>query len=193
MSAAIAIRSASERDAADLAILTDIASHGFASWAWLQELGDGACDTPMEQGRRRMRDETGWGGFKDAVIAEAYGEVAGTAIGHVLGDGVSDIEPRYPALAPILALQKMVVGSWFVTTLCVYRHLRGIGIGSRLLEDQIEKADGRLVSLIASSDNEAAQSLYARHGFLEAARLEAVPLFASNKRHAWVLMARKAA
>lgn len=150
-------------------------------------------DTPLERGRLKMTEDQAVGSWRDAVIAEAYGEVAVVAIGHALGEGIGDIEATIPATAPMLTLQKTVVGSWFIGSLGVYRHLRGIGIGQRLLDDQIERADRRPVSLITASDNEAASSLYGRNGFLEAARADAVPLFENSKRHAWVLMTRSAA
>lgn len=140
-----------------------------------------------------MSEDEAVGSWRNAVIAEAYGEVAGVAIGHALDEGIGDIEATIPATAPMLALQKTVVGSWFIGSLGVYRHLRGIGIGRRLLDDQIERADRRPVSLITASDNEAALSLYGKNGFLEAARADAVPLFENSKRHAWVLMTRSAA
>ncbi|MBB2832500.1 UNVERIFIED_ORG: ribosomal protein S18 acetylase RimI-like enzyme [Rhizobium esperanzae] len=193
MTAFIALRQASRRDASELAILADIASHGFASWLWFADVANGGSDTPLERGRLKMSEEETVGGWRDSVIAEAYGEVAGVAIGHALDDGIGDIEATIPATEPMLALQKTVVGSWFIGSLGVYRHLRGIGIGGRLLEDQIDRADRRPVSLITASDNEAALSLYRRNGFLEAARADAVPLFENSKRHAWVLMTRSAA
>ncbi|KEC75544.1 hypothetical protein RLPCCGM1_c0922 [Rhizobium leguminosarum bv. phaseoli CCGM1] len=193
MTAFIALRQASRRDASELAILADIASHGFASWLWFADVANGGSDTPLERGRLKMSEEETVGGWRDSVIAEAYGEVAGVAIGHALDDGIGDIEATIPATEPMLALQKTVVGSWFIGSLGVYRHLRGIGIGGRLLEDQIDRADRRPVSLITASDNEAALSLYRRNGFLEAARADAVPLFENSKRHAWVLMTRGAA
>ncbi|MEB3043590.1 GNAT family N-acetyltransferase [Rhizobium mulingense] len=193
MTAFIALRQASRRDASELAILADIASHGFASWLWFADVANGVSDTPLERGRLKMSEEEAVGSWRDAVIAEAYGEVAGVAIGHVLDEAIEDVEATIAATEPMLALQKTVVGSWFIGSLCVYRHLRGIGIGRRLLEDQIDRADRRPVSLITASDNEAALSLYGRNGFSEAARADAVPPFENSKRHAWVLMTLSAA
>jgi ribosomal protein S18 acetylase RimI-like enzyme len=71
--------------------------------------------------------------------------------------------------------------------------MRGIGIGKRLLEDQLARAAGLPVSLITADNNEAALSLYGRNGFSEAARMNAVPLFDNSKKHAWVLMTRAGA
>ena len=70
------------------------------------------------------------------------------------------------------------------------RHHRGKGIGRALLAHEIDKAQGRQVSLITESHNETALALYAANGFAEKARLAAVPLFEDSKRHEWVLLAR---
>jgi ribosomal protein S18 acetylase RimI-like enzyme len=192
MGSFVTLRPAVREDAAELAVLADIASHGFASWLWLTDLGNGGGDTPMELGRRKMRSDEGHGTWGDAVLAEAYGEIAGAAIGYGLGEDIRNIQPDRPALKPAIDLQKMVIGSWFIGTLGVYSHLRGIGIGNRILEDQIERAGELPVSLITASDNEAALALYKRNGFSEKARADAVSFFESSRKHEWVLLTRDA-
>ena len=62
------------RDAAELAILVDIASHGFASWLWYGAVIKGEVDTAMERGRARMAEDTLDDGWKNASIAEIDGE-----------------------------------------------------------------------------------------------------------------------
>ncbi len=188
----VTFRPATRDDAAELAIIMDIASHGFASWLWLGELGGTGGDTPMELGRLKMRRDEGYGSWRHAVLAQAYGEVAGAAIGYALGEDVKDIEVDRVALQPVIDLQKMVVGSWFIATLGVYSHLRGIGIGRAILMDQINRAGSLPVSLITASDNEAALSLYKKNGFSEAARQKAMSLFESSRKHEWVLLTRDA-
>lgn len=192
MAAFLALRKASRRDASELAILADIASHGFASWLWFADVASGMSDTPLERGRLKMSDDA-LGGWNNAVIGEAYDEIAGMAIGYEVDEGIRDLEARHAAIEPMLAMQRSVIGHWFIGSLAVYRHMRGIGIGRRLLEDQIVRAGKRPVSLITSDNNEAALSLYGKNGFSEAARKNAVPLFDNSKKHAWVLMTRAGA
>ena len=187
-----ALRAAERKDAAELAILVDIGSHGFASWLWFSEVANGKTDTPLEHGRLKMSRDGEWGSWQNAVVAEAYGEVAGAAVGYELGEGIHPLKTDRPALAPVIAMQKTVAGGWFIGTLAVYRHLRGIGIGMKLLGDQIDRANGLPVSLITASDNDAALALYKKNGFSEAARADAVPLFESSKKHEWVLLTRLA-
>ncbi|WP_160004277.1 GNAT family N-acetyltransferase [Rhizobium sp. 18055] len=188
----VTLRSATREDAAELAILADIASHGFASWLWLGELAGNGGDTPMELGRLKMRRNDGYGSWRHAVLAEAYGETAGAAIGYALGEDVRDIEVDRVALQPVIDLQKTVIGTWFIATLGVYSHLRGIGIGKGMLEDQIERAGTLPVSLITASDNEAALALYKNNGFSERARRQAMSVFESSRKHEWVLLTRDA-
>ncbi|CDM58210.1 putative acetyltransferase protein [Rhizobium favelukesii] len=70
--------------------------------------------------------------------------------------------------------------------------MRGIGIGRRLLEDQIERAKTAPVSLITASYNQAAPSLYKNNGFSETARADAVAFFENGRKHEWVLLTRDA-
>ncbi len=190
MTAGLVLRPAERRDAAELAILVDIASHGFASWLWYGAVARGFCDTALERGRTKMREDGELGAWQDATVAEWQDEIAGAAIGYQLDESVRAIVAPHPVIAPLLTLQVEVIGSRFIDSLGVYRHHRGRGIGRALLAHEIEKAQGRQVSLITESHNDTALKLYGAHGFIEKARLAAVPLFEDSKRHDWVLMAR---
>lgn len=190
MTTALRLRAAERRDAADLAILVDIASHGFATWLWHGAVMRGTMDSAMEQGRSRLRMDGELGTWKDATLAEWDGEIAGVSIGYGLDESVRDIAAPHPVIKPLLDLQVSVIGSRFIDSLGVYRHHRGKGIARALLAHEIEKANGSQVSLITESHNDTALALYAANGFVERARLQAVPLFEECKRHEWVLLAR---
>ena len=186
----LVLRAAEREHAAELAVLVDIASHGFATWLWYGAVMRGDKDTAMEQGRSRMRNDHEPGTWKDATVAEWDGEIAGVSIGYDLEESVRDMVAPHPVIKPLLDLQVTVIGSRFIDSLGVYRHHRRKGIGRALLAREIEKAKGRQVSLITESHNETAQALYFASGFVEKARLPAVPLFEDSKRHDWVLLAR---
>jgi ribosomal protein S18 acetylase RimI-like enzyme len=190
VSAVLVLRAAERKDAAELAVLVDIASHGFATWLWYGAVMRGDKDTAMEQGRSRMRNDHEPGTWKDATVAEWDGEIAGVSIGYDLEESVRDMVAPHPVIKPLLDLQVTVIGSRFIDSLGVYRHHRRKGIGRALLAREIEKAKGRQVSLITESHNKTAQALYFASGFVEKARLPAVPLFEDSKRHDWVLLAR---
>ena len=189
----VTIRPAEKREAAELAILVDIAAHGFASWLWYGAVLHAVTDTAFERGRNKLRGEPGPGNWRDALVADVDDEVAGLTVGYSIGPEVLEIVPKHPVLEPLLALQRQIVGHWFIESLGVYRHQRRRGIGSALLAREFERAGSAPVSLITESHNDRAQALYRANGFGEAARAGAVPLFEESKKHDWVLFTRKVA
>jgi ribosomal protein S18 acetylase RimI-like enzyme len=191
MPAGVVLRAATRQDAAELAILVDIASHGLATWLWYRAVLEGRTDTAFERGRRRMLDEERPGGWKCAVMAESDGEVAGAVIAYRLDESVGKAIAPHPVIAPLMGLQCEAIGSWYIDSLGVYRDCRRQGIGRRLLEDQLARATTG-ASLITESHNDTAQALYRDVGFVEAARREAVPLHDNSARHDWILMIRNA-
>lgn len=190
---AIAIRPAQKSDAAELAILVDISSHGFASWFWYGAVLNGSKETAFEEGRSFMRSDTQPAAWQDASIAVVGEEIAGVIIGHPVLPSIREETSPHPVVEPILELQKMIVDHWFIDSLGVYRHHRGKGLGKRLLAHEIVRAGNRPVSLITESDNDTALGLYKSHGFAEVTRRQAVPLTADGKQHDWVLLTRSAA
>jgi len=193
MSEAITVRRAEKSDAAELAILVDISSHGFASWFWYGAVLNGSKETAFEEGRRFMRSDTQPAAWRDASIALVGEEIAGVIIGHPVLPSIMGEAAPHPVVEPILELQKTVAGDWFIDSLGVYRHHRGKGLGKRLLAHEIARAGNRPVSLITESDNETALGLYKSHGFAEVTRRQAVPLTENGKQHDWVLLRRSAA
>ncbi|MCA1441017.1 GNAT family N-acetyltransferase [Ensifer sp. IC4062] len=192
MAAAI-LRAAERCEAAELAILIDIASHGFAAWLWYGGVLSGATETAFEHGRNRLRHNEGLGTWRDAVVAVVADEIVGVSVSYAIDPSITEIEPKHPVLGPLLALQKQVVGHWFIDSLGVYKSHRGRGIGRALLENEFVRAGQAPVSLITESHNERAQALYRINGFEEVARAEAVPLFEDSRKHDWVLFTRKVA
>lgn len=192
MAGQLTIRPAERRDAAELAILVDVASHGFASWFWYGAVLDGSLDTAMEKGRMKMRDDPAEG-WPSAVVAEWNGDVAGTLIAYRIDESLREMAASHPVVEPILALQRQVVGNRFVDSLGVYREHRGKGIGRALLTHELGIAGDVGTSLITESHNATALSLYRSSGFLEVSRAAAIPLSADHPTHDWVLLTRNPA
>jgi GNAT superfamily N-acetyltransferase len=188
----LTLRAAERRDAAELVVLVDVSSHGFASWLWYGAVIDERVDTAMERWRIRMRDDVveGWW---NAVLTEWQGDVAGMAIAFPLDDSVSDAVAPHPVFEPIVELQRRLAGHRFIDSLGVYREHRGKGIGRALLADEIDKAAGGKISLITESHYETALSFYRSNGFAEVSRRTAVPRQPGGKEHDWVLLTRNAA
>lgn len=192
MAGQITIRRAERRDAAELAILVDLSSHGIASWLWYGAVLDGTAQTALEHGRNQLRRDEERAGWKDASLAEVDGETAGVVIGHLVDPSFADETAPHPVFEPILRLQQQVIGHWFIDSVGVYLHHRGHGIGRKLLDHELARAAGRPVSLITESTNEVALGLYKSRGFAEAARLASVPIDDNSKQHDWVLLTRSA-
>jgi len=173
-------------------MLVDISSHGFASWFWDGAVLDGSVDTALEKGRLIMRDDPreGWQG---AIIAEWNGDVAGVSISYRVEQSMADQPAPHPVVEPILALQRLVIGSPFIDSLGVYREHRGKGIGRALVENTIASAPDEPISLITESHNMTALRLYRSCGFAEISRKAAVPRSPDHRRHDWVLLTRNPA
>lgn len=188
----LTIRPAERGDAAELAILVDLSSHGLASWFWQDAVRQGSVDTALEKGRQFMRDDPreGWRG---ATVAEWSGDVAGISISYNLTAGGHEQAVSHPVILPILKLQRLVIGNRFVDSLGVYREYRGRGIGRALVDFEIARDPGKSISLITESDNTPALGLYLSCGFAEIAREQAVPSAPDNRQHDWVLLTRNPA
>ncbi len=190
MTGQLIIRRAEKRDAAELAILVDIASHGFASWLWYGAVLSGDVETAMERGLARMRDDAADDGWRSASIAEIDGETAGASVGHAISADILAESSPHPSLAPLVALQQQVVGSWFVDSIAVYSSHRRKGIGRKLLEHEMSRAGENMLSLITESHNATALNLYRASGFAEQARLDAFKISEKSEPFEWVLLTR---
>ncbi|MBQ0708446.1 MULTISPECIES: GNAT family N-acetyltransferase [unclassified Ochrobactrum] len=187
------LRPAERREAAEIAILVDISSHGFASWLWYGAVLDERTETAMERGRQYMRAD-GTEGWQSTTIAEWAGDIAGLSIGFTLDDSLNDAPPQHPVLDQLIDLQRKVIGNRFIDSVGVYREFRGKGIGRALVANEIDLAlrNGNPgISLITESHNDVALSLYGAHGFKEIERLEAIERIGQDKRHDWVLLTRE--
>lgn len=173
MSRDFVIRPADRADAADMAILDDMAGHGLPSWIWQKSVEQGEADHAFAYGREMMMRRDLPNGWQNCRIAETEHLVAGMATSYAMPS--FDPDPAAPAsLAPVLVLMNMARGSWFVDALAVYPPHRRRNIASHLLEDAFERArsedDATEISLIVHSDNEAALALYRSFGFSRVTR-----------------------
>ncbi len=193
MAGQLNLRPAERREAAEIAILVDISSHGFASWLWYGAVLDGRTETAMERGRQYMRAD-GSEGWQSTTIAEWAGDIAGLSIGFTLDDSLNETPSQHPVLDQLIDLQRKVIGNRFIDSVGVYREFRGKGIGRALVANEIDLArrNGNPgISLITESHNDVALSLYGAHGFKEIERLEAIERIGQDKRHDWVLLTRE--
>jgi ribosomal protein S18 acetylase RimI-like enzyme len=162
------IRPATRRDAADIALLVDIAGRGLPSYLWSQLAAHG--QSSWEVGRARALREEGGFSYRNARIAEAGAEVAGLLIGYPLAEAgdAGGIDSVPEPVRPLLLLEMEATGHWYVNILAIYPEFRGKGIGGLLLAEA--ETIGRSLSphgmaIIVDSMNPGALRLYERNGY----------------------------
>lgn len=169
MTAEITIRPATKADASEVALLVNIATHGGIRGGWeYDERAKGTYD-PLEVGRLDMMDETSELNWRNASMAEVDGEVVGMLLGYPEPDDMGPFpEDLMGFLVPIVELEWLAGGNWFISMLGVHVPWRSHGIGARLLalaEDKRAETGRRGLALIVEDRNSRARALYERMGF----------------------------
>lgn len=187
------LRPATRADATHLACLVDIAGEGFAAHFWGEMAVEG--QSPFEVGRARALRETGSFTWRNAHVATSDGEVVGALVGYRIDDPVDlmGVAEAPEMIRPLMELEALAPGHWYVSVLAVYPEHRGTGIGRALLAraEGIALASGAPgMAIIVAEENEGARRLYARSGYVETARRALVP-FPGYRRHGdWLLMVK---
>lgn len=187
------IRQATPDDAEALARLINFAGEGMPLYLWDRMAEEG--ETPWDVGLRRARREEGGFSYLNATVAEVEGEVAACLVGYAIP---SDPEPidydTMPGMfLPLLELENLSAGSWYVNVLAAFPAHRGRGLGTALLEVAEQKAaeaGASELSIIVSDANSGARRLYKRCGCVERARREMVKDEWENEGRNWVLLVK---
>ena len=152
----------------------------------------GKAEDAYEWGRMRMADDDNLYAWKNSVIAEVDGNVAGSANGYVVPAANPDEEKSNPdQFLPVFQLFQQAVGDWLVDCLAVYSTERGKGVGAALLDDCFDRArqsGARQISLVAEDSNHAALSLYRSRGFMQRAQRPYVPFNKKSETKYWLLL-----
>lgn len=169
MTAPVTIRPATKADASEVALLVNIATHGGIRAGW--EYDERAKDTydPLEVGRLDMLDDETGLTWRNASMAESDGEIVGMLLGYpqpdVMGTFPVDLESF---LVPIVELEWLTPGLWFISMLGVHLPWRSHGVGGKLLalaEAKRAETGRRGLALIVEDHNDRARALYERMGF----------------------------
>jgi ribosomal protein S18 acetylase RimI-like enzyme len=171
-------RPAAKADASALAVLVDIAGEGLPAYLWSTLKAPG--QSILEVGRERAAREEGGFSYRNAVVAEVDGEIAGCLVGYRLDDpyDLGDLEQVPPLVRPLVLLEAKAPGSWYVNVLATFPEFRRKGIGMALLriaEKRARDEGAQALSVIVAAENEPAARLYAAAGY-EAHATE--PIFA---------------
>ena len=179
------LREAVEADAPVLARLVNFAGEGMPEHLW-RGLAEGSGRDPWEIGAERQRSKI----ERDTIIVvdEGDGAVAGLT-GYVAAE---DDPTGAPAMfVPLIELENMVPGSWYVNVLATVPEARGRGLGTLLLaeaERLAKDAGCSEMSVIVADANEGARRLYERTGYREQSRRDAVREGWQTQTREWVLL-----
>jgi ribosomal protein S18 acetylase RimI-like enzyme len=194
------IRPAIPADATHLACFVDMASEGLAEVVW--EAMRGPAETLFEVGRSRALREEGAFSYRNALIAEIGGAVAGGLVCYRIADepdpdyrvAGDPTAPQLPAFVhALIELEAMVPGHWYVNILATYPEYRGKGVASALLKhaDALGRANSaKGLALVVDLENTAARSVYAAAGYREFARRPLAPFPMRPNGSEWLLLTR---
>ena len=190
----IQLRPAKKTDAADLAILDNIAGHGISLWFWQEAVANGEGDDPLEVGRMRFADKDAVFGWKNAIVAVLDDEILGSVTSYVmtpLEEEEEQFKRGASAFSPIFELFDQCTGDWFLDSLGVYSNARGKGVGSMLVDDSLsrgKKSAANRTSLVVEDSNAAARKIYESRGFQIRDTRRFIEFDGPSETKEWLLM-----
>ena len=186
------IRKAEASDAAHLVRFINMAADDLPMYFWRKSVGPEV--DAIAYGMESAAHATGSFSYSNAWLAETGSEVAACLLGYPAEDEPAPIAPDTPPVfVPLLELEALAPGSWYLNVLATYESFRGRGCGSALLAkaEDITRAGGRrVISLITADTHHEAQRLYAAKGYTEIARRPVVKGDWQVDATEWILMTK---
>jgi ribosomal protein S18 acetylase RimI-like enzyme len=188
------IRNATADDAKHLAVLINMAGEELPQSLWRQMTEEG--QEALDVGAARAAREEGSFSYRNAWVAEINEQIAGMILAYLLPDDYDLCElDSYPAVVrPLVELEAMAPGSWYINAIATYEEFRGQGIASALLsacEAHARTARTNRLSLIVASENEGAHALYLKLGYRQLASRPLIGYPGGPDGGEWLLMIRK--
>lgn len=186
------IREARASDADHLVRFINMAADDLPLHFWRRSVGPEG--DAWAYGRERAARDSGNFSYRNAWMAEIGGEVAGCLLGYPAEVEPQPIDPDTPPIfVPLLELEALAPGSWYLNVLATYATHRGQGVGSALLshaEALARKAGHGAISLIAEDTHQDALRLYVAKGYREIARRPVVKGDWSVDAKDWILLVK---
>lgn len=188
------LRRATVNDADTMAKLINIAGEGLPVYLW-QDMIEGD-ETAWDVGRRRAKRDEGGFSYRNTTLGVGEYQVMGALIDYALPNAFDPIDPtEIPAMfLPLLELESLAPGSWYINVLAVFPPFRNRGVGSELIraaERNAMNARKQTISLIASDGNPGAIRLYERHGYIQRAKRAMVKEDWENPGKNWILLIKQ--
>jgi ribosomal protein S18 acetylase RimI-like enzyme len=186
------IRDAKASDADHLVRFINMAADDLPLHFWKKSAAPGV--DPLAYGAERAARETGSFSYRNAWLAEVDGQVAACLLGYPTAPDPEPIQPDTPPIfVPLLELEALAPGSWYLNVLATCPQFRGKGCGSALLahaETVTRQAGCATISLIAEDTHIEALRLYLAKGFVEMARRPVVKGDWAVDARDWILFAK---
>ncbi|MEM7068337.1 MAG: GNAT family N-acetyltransferase [Pseudomonadota bacterium] len=192
------LRAAKQSEAADLAILDNLASYGLSCEYWLSLSETRRSEEAFAIGRQRFADDNSINGWKNAIVAVESEVILGMStcyINHASSGANSsegeDHKRLSPAFVPLFELHDIADGHWYIDCLAVFPQARGKRVGAMLMDDFIDrgKAQGfEHASLIVESGNKTARQLYESRGFTTTETRPIVEFSSPYDSKEWLLL-----
>lgn len=188
------LRKATKADAGDLAYLINIAGEGIPAWLWSGMAAED--ESAMETGSRRAAGEEGGFSYVNATVAEEDGSIMGMVLDYLQPnpydtDGMEDLPD---VIRPLIELEALEPGSWYINAIATYEKYRGRGVASALLaaseKSALQVAADRL-SIIVAGKNAGACRLYRKLGYTDKAARAIVTYPGCEYDGDWLLMVKK--
>lgn len=195
----ITLRPGKRSDAADLAILDNLAGHSIPLMFWREQTDNDRIEDALALGRDRLADEDGFYNWKKARVAVEGDMIIGMSMNYIMpapDDESESLKQNTIGFKPVFELYDLCTDHWFIDALAVYPSQQHKGVGRILFDDSIAmgKASGATtMSLIVEDTNKIAYALYRAYDFEVVDQRDFVTFEGAHDINEWLLMSRSLA
>ena len=188
------IINAKREHANTLAHLVNLAGEGIPEYLWSLMKTDG--ESAMDVGRYRAEREEGGFSYTNAVVCIKDSELLGMILAYPQDDPyeLGDITQYSNVVRPLVELESLAPGSWYINAIATFEDYRGKGVARRLMENSEIRAHSsgcKEISLIVASKNIPARTLYASLGYQAVDSRPVVPYPGGMHGGDWLLMIKR--
>lgn len=163
------IRKATKKDCRSIAELALMAGEGIPAYFWEQSRRDN--EDIESVGARNAASESENFSYRNAYLAIVDDSVAGMLLAYRLpnAEHAENLEECPTFIRPLIELEQLVPGSFYINMLATYPEFRNKGIGTELMaivDDLAKESKCKIISVEVFEQNEGALRLYQRLGYV---------------------------